>query len=165
MKRHTRNPQDFLTKWGRQREEAIKALIALRAEVIGAHRVGEMCPRPDFTAWMDTLPEHPRSARERFLQIIAFGGPIPFEALSYKLAAQPHRRFRNWWHVYLRSPHGIGGPRVEMWIGSRRRIAEVYEDQLRQAACIFKGTLAECFQFAHAHLAVEDASERLGGDR
>lgn len=160
MKRRTRNPPDFLTKWAHRKEEAIASLVALRAEVLGPNTGA------NYLAWTDTLPEHPRSARERFLQIAAVGGPIPFEALAYKLVAQPHRRFRNWWHLMLKGPTASTLPHLEMWTGSRKNVVELYAPDRnfppRAASCaFFTGTLAECLQRAHDHLAVEDASQRL----
>lgn len=161
MKRRTRRSPDFFTSWETKREEARRQLLHLRANVLGANT------GLDYTDWMKTLPEHPHSARERLLQIGALGGPIPFEALHYGLGARPHARFRNWWFVYLANAKRPGeGPRLEVWVGSKKGVVELYDRSLntppRSAkSAVFTGSLGDCFAHARDLLSVVDAEHRL----
>lgn len=170
MKRRTRNPPNFFESWERKKEQARGQLLTLRANVLGPNT------GLDYTDWMKTLPEHPLSARERLLQIGALGGPIPFEALHYGLGARPHGRFRNWWFVYLaNAKKPETAPRLEIWIGSKKGVVELYVYVIGARAlstpprsarpAVLTGSLGDCFAHARDLLSVVDAEHRLASER
>jgi hypothetical protein len=167
------------TKFDVDRAHAREKLYQLREQVLG---VGV----PDVRHWSETLPPHPASARERFLQICAMGGAECFEAAMHGVVLRPHN-IRNSWIVSSGDPdERVGGSyQLHLWIrpGGRGEStrphtargcgAELHDSwatvsrnpkrRTRRGHIIHRGTLSQCLGHAKVLFTSWDATRRLGG--
>lgn len=167
------------TKPEKAQAKALEQLLALRARVLG-----ELHPHVAY--WRVTLPPHPDSARERFLQIQADGGALFVEARRLGVTLEK-LRIRNTWlvsepamtgwsswrhnlHLWVRPnparnstrPWTITGCAAELHNGWSTRLCRGQRVQ-RRAYIVFRGTTFQCLHYAKELFDRWDVVQRLGG--
>ena len=170
-----------LTRFDADRAKARVQLYQLREKVLGVEAsIGHH--------WSETLPPHPDSARERFLQICAVGGAEAFEAMLKGLVLRP-LAMRNCWLVHSGDPDAPGGHyQLNLWIRPRLFTdlfgrqhtkqhcdAELHDSwgwsgydkkghrRRIRARIIYRGKVAQCLDHAKMLFVSWDAVTRLGG--
>lgn len=164
------------TRFDADKADAREQLYKLRESVLG---VGHEAVH----RWQEALPEHPASFRERFLQICALGGALPFEALGYGVTLRPMSH-RNEWLVqslntdgqyqlhlwvhpkaprYSTRPWTIHGCDAELHDGWNTDSWRRTRKRVRTGKIIVRGTVRECFEMARQLFTSWDAIARLGG--